>query len=302
MEAFHAQMDRFVEGKEFETDEELNEAINREFVGRPADELKYPPRTPLEEAQDLCFRAFDSVGRRRIALARQALNVCPDCADAYVLLAEHAFEPEKAAELYAAGAQAGRRALGVAFFQENVGDFWDIHQSRPFMRALAGLAQCQMDSENLADAAATYRELLRLNPNDNQGNRFILLPLLIATGQDDQATEIVDQYPEEFQATWPYCRALLAFRREGDTPEADKLLKHAIRVNRHLPRFLTGKAEPDYWPESYGFGSEEEAIICIAESGRAWQATPGAIDWLRTSSRRLAKQARQRKTRRKRKQ
>jgi len=56
-----------------------------------ADEtLPLPPRelTPLERAQDLMYRAFDSTGEKRVTLARKALAISEDCADAYVLLAE----------------------------------------------------------------------------------------------------------------------------------------------------------------------------------------------------------------------
>jgi len=69
----------------------MTEAMNKEFSGKPLDATKYKPHTPLEEAQDLCFQAFDAIGRQRIALARKAIQACPDCADAYVILAESAY-------------------------------------------------------------------------------------------------------------------------------------------------------------------------------------------------------------------
>ena len=47
--------------------------------------------TPLDRAQDVMYEAF---GQRdpelRMKLAKKALEISPDCADAYVLLAEHA--------------------------------------------------------------------------------------------------------------------------------------------------------------------------------------------------------------------
>ena len=36
-------------------------------------------------------------------------------------------------------------------------------------------------------------------------------------------------------------------------------------------------------------GSEEEAIVCAGEIGKAWQMTPGALDWLRGQAQRTAK-------------
>ena len=46
--------------------------------------------TPLSKAQDLMYEAFESHDpMERVELAKKALELCPDCADAYVLLAEH---------------------------------------------------------------------------------------------------------------------------------------------------------------------------------------------------------------------
>ena len=64
------------------------------------------------------YRAFEEADEeRRIQLAKDALAICPDCADAYVLLAEHAASRKEALDLYEKGAAAGERALGADAFQ-----------------------------------------------------------------------------------------------------------------------------------------------------------------------------------------
>ncbi len=46
-----------------------------------------PPDTPLEQAQVLIYQAHkERLPKRRAALARRALEISPDCADAYDLL------------------------------------------------------------------------------------------------------------------------------------------------------------------------------------------------------------------------
>ena len=284
MEAMHAQMDRFLEGKDFKDLDEMNAAINKEFAGKPLDRRQYATRNAAEEAQDLCFQAFDSVGRRRIALARKAIQTCPDCADAYVILAESATTPEKAGEFYAAGVEAGKRALGDQFFQENAGHFWGMTSTRPFMRSLWGLAQTQVEMGQVDKAIGNYQELLRLNPGDNQGVRYLLLPLLLAQEKHEEAEKLLAGFADDVMAIWQYCRALLTFRKEGDTPAARQQLKKAIAANRHVPQYLLGDAEIDRDPDGYSIGSNEEAIICVNECDGAWQAIPGALDWLRTQA------------------
>jgi len=292
MEAMHAQMDRFLADKDFDDIKELNQAIEKEFAGKPLDPTKHKPRTPLEEAQDLCFQAFDSIGRRRVALARKAIEVCPDCADAHVILAEGATTPEKAGEFYAAGVEAGKRALGEPFFRENAGQFWSVTSTRPFMRALSGLAEAQATIGQADKAIDNYQELLRLNPVDNQGVRYLLLPLLLTHQRHEEAEKLLADFKKDIMATWLYGRALLTFATEGDTPTARRQLTKAIATNGLVPPYLLGDAEIDHAPEAYSIGSDEEAIACAIESGSAWQAVPGALDWLRAQA---AKPARKRR-------
>src|SRR6266542_6535579 len=60
----------------------------------------YAADKALFQAQDLMYEAFEAQGARRVALAREALAISPDCADAYLLLAEEtASSAEEAREL-----------------------------------------------------------------------------------------------------------------------------------------------------------------------------------------------------------
>ncbi len=46
-------------------------------------------KNPLKKAQDIIYDAWEVTDpKRRVALARKALEISPDCADAYALLAE----------------------------------------------------------------------------------------------------------------------------------------------------------------------------------------------------------------------
>jgi hypothetical protein len=73
-------------------------------------------------------------------LARKALALWPDRADAYVLLAQAALSVEEARELLERVVAAGERAAGRCVFVEDAGEFWLIFETRPYMRARAALA------------------------------------------------------------------------------------------------------------------------------------------------------------------
>jgi tetratricopeptide (TPR) repeat protein len=283
MERTFAEIDRFMAESDFKSLEEANAAIQARFCG-PMDAIPSTASTPLEKAQDLMYQAFDARGRRRIQLARKALEMSRDCADAYVLLAEETADGEEARVLYTQGVAAGEHALGPNMFEKEVGQFWGAVRTRPYMRARLGLAQCLDELGRTDEAIGHYQELLRLNPNDNQGVRYILLPRLFTTGRDAEAGTLLAEYADDPSAIWQYGWALWTFRHEGDSAQARERLRDAVKANRHVPKYLSGKAQiSEALPDAYSFGSVEEAIFCADELFDAWKETPGALPWLLTS-------------------
>jgi tetratricopeptide (TPR) repeat protein len=260
--------------------------------GPPAD-----PESLEDRAEALLDRAYAARGRRAVLLAREALAVWPDCADAYNLLARRAPDPEAAGRFFELGLAAGERAIGPEDFADAVGYFWGVLETRPYMRARQGLAESLMERKRLAEAAEHFQEMLRLNPNDNQGVRHSLVNVLITLGRDAEAWELLDRYPEDLLALREYPRALLLFRREGDSSEARLALKRAVRSNRFVPGALLHTRElppPTGWLAP---GRQEEAALCCVLSGETWTETAGALDWLRQRTARPPKPARKGKTR-----
>jgi tetratricopeptide (TPR) repeat protein len=228
------------------------------------------------------YKAWEETNpAKRLSLAHRALATSPDCADAYVLLAEEEADSRaRAAELYRQGVAAGERALGPAFFQENRGHFWGLLETRPYMRAREGLAQTLWSLGRRDEAAEHYRALLGLNPDDNQGVRYALLNLLLELGRDADAAALLKQYKDDM-AEWRYTGALLAFRKSGHGPSNDRRLKAALKQNPFVPAYLTGeKRIPNKLPPYYGYGDEAEAIHYAHRYLAHWRRTPGAVEWL----------------------
>jgi tetratricopeptide (TPR) repeat protein len=270
---------RLLEEQEFESLEEAEAFLQATLA---SGELPAPaPATPLEQAQDVVYQALEATGKRRLDLARKALTISADCADAYVLLAESTTDIQEARRLYEQGVQAGERALGAEVFDETAGEFWGLIETRPYMRARHGLAEVQWRLGEREAAIAHARELLRLNPGDNQGIRYLLATWLLAVGDDAGLESLLADYPEEWSANWAYTRVLLAFRESGAGRKADQALKHALEVNPHVPLYLLGIAPPPkQFPAYYGIGDENEAVVYVTEAGEAWLATPEALAWL----------------------
>ena len=180
-----------------------------------------------------------TTSRSRIALARKALGISPLCADAYVLLAEEAAIYRGGSGLYAKGVEAGELALGPRGFKEYAGHFWGFLETRPYMRARAGLASTLLQLGDVDGALAHYRDMLKLNPNDNQGIRYVLAGCLLR--QDDAARSRNCWPPmRTSSAFWLYTQALLAFR-DGDATKAGRSAgQDAWSANEHVPAILAG--------------------------------------------------------------
>jgi pentatricopeptide repeat protein len=237
----------------------------------------------VAEAQQVMYDAWEAPTRERaVALAKQALSISPDCADAYNLLAEETAESiEEAIDLYTKGVEAGERAIGEQAFKEDVGHFWGVLETRPYMRARAGLAECLWSAGRREETVAHYQDLLRLNPNDNQGIRDLLMPCLIERGRYEDAEKLFREFEDDGTATWMYSRALLDFRKHGDSPKANESLKAALAENKFVPSYLLRRKKlPRNLPDHYGFGDDSEAVVYAFGNRAAWQSTPGALEWL----------------------
>jgi tetratricopeptide (TPR) repeat protein len=237
----------------------------------------------VDAAQEIMFDAWETEDpRKRVALAREALKVSPDCADAYVLLAEETAKTAEAAiELYGQGVAAGARALGDAAFVEDVGAFWGLLETRPYMRARLGLALALWDAGRAEEAIANGAEMLRLNPGDNQGVRYMVLNWLQRQGRDAEAESLLRRYKGDGGAEWAWAGALAAFRRHGARAASRKALSSAFEANPHVaPYLLARKKLPRRLPDYVTMGGKDEAAACVHATAATWKATPGALEWL----------------------
>lgn len=281
MERTLADLTALLEEKDFDSIDEANAFLSEMMAN--GEQPPHRAETPLARAQDLIYDAWEEPSeRKRVQLARQALKLSPDCADAYVVLAEDSARTlAKAAELYAEGVAAGERALGPEIFEYEAGGFWGILETRPYMRARFGLADTLWELDRRDEAIDHLWAMLRLNPNDNQGLRYVLLGWLLERGEHAGVKRLLGQYRDEVSATWLYGAALHGFRDKGDNRRSRKLLHDALAANPYVPDYLLGwKQLPAQLPELIGLGDEREAVESAARLLVAWSETEGALDWL----------------------
>jgi tetratricopeptide (TPR) repeat protein len=154
------------------------------------------------------------------------------------------------------------------------------------MRAYAGVAEVAWQLGDRARAIAIYKDMLRLNPNDNQGVRYQLAIALLEERTSKSQAELaalLDRYRDDVTAHWAYSRTLLLYQQQGKANDkANWALAKALEANPHVPPLMLGeRAVPRELPEYRGFGDVNEAVEYVASAFEAWRQTSGALFWLR---------------------
>lgn len=240
-------------------------------------------RAKLKKAQDIVYEAWEQPDRRkRLLWSREALQISPYCAEAYILLAAESEDLQERIGFYLKAVEAAKACLGEACFKEDVGYFWGLVETRPFMRAMKGLAWCYWKSGRGAEAIGIYREMLRLNPGDNQGVRYSLISCLLEEARWDEAGMFLKEHGDEISCHMAYSRALLSFAISGKGDQSDAYLREAFKKNRFVPLYLIGeKYVPYSLPDYYGLGDENEAIVYADLELNAWKKVPDAVEWVK---------------------
>jgi tetratricopeptide (TPR) repeat protein len=261
--------------------------------------LAAPPRgetasskLPAERALDLCVQAEEVRGRREIQLLRAALDLDPDCVEALLMLAQRTPDVDTAIPTFQRAVDAAARNLGPGAFERLAGHFWGARETRLYLTVRQHLVGALLDAGRDEEAADHLREMLRLNPGDNQGNRYVLAHCLLRLNRLDELESLLNRadYRDDGSADWAFARALLAFRRHGDAPDSRNALRQAQESNPFVvPLLLSGTPMPPMMPQAFSPGSEQDAILCVEQLADEWYRTPGALEWLETAGKTIRK-------------
>jgi tetratricopeptide (TPR) repeat protein len=281
------------------------EDANKYFTGRDMDEIATEARgfirSPKEQAEDFAYQAHSAkTPKQRILLAQKALELDPNCAEAFIVLdANLSQDPVETIAFMQKATAAAKNSLGEKFFTENEGHFWGLHESRSYMRAQQFLAQALWDCRRQSEAIEICWDLLKLNPNDNQGIRYILFDYLLTDNRLDRIEKLQKMFPDDGTAHWEFNKAIYYFKTLGPQSEkAIEQLKIACKRNPFIEKYLTDKLKmPKESPSSYSIGSKEEALCYIQDSLGSWLNTPGAVEWMTAVNFKKSTSGKKKKTR-----
>lgn len=282
---FHRIIQQLIDQHQPESPEELQKLLDS-LMGKSVYDMELPAegKTDADKAQELVWAAYElpiDKGRRR---AKKALKLDPDCIAAHEYIGNTYQYYHKRGPHFEKGVEIGRRIFGGDFLKANKGHFWGITETRPFMRCLGMLAECFYEPGQTPNAIEIWKEMIELNPNDNQGIRYNLLAALLEKKDLKGYKKYRKKYDDDASSYILFSDALKAYIEEGDTAKTQQKLKKAMNSNQYVVPIMMAEYPPEEYPSSYTWGGEEEAIIYTHMAWRAWKWNDGAKDWMRKYS------------------
>ncbi len=245
-----------------------------------------------EEVQDVfddtidCMREDPAYVKNTL---RDLIRAYPEHIDAYHHLALTWYwqgNLRKAAEVWRAGSEFALRCFPPNFSMQRDRVAWGFMENRPFLRLYQGHGLACLRLGQAREALEVFENLLRMNPNDNQGNRALAVECNFLLHNPAGVLGICDRYPEDALEQLVYGRALALFQL-GRLPQAKKALREAVRFYPLISEELLKSRHhrPKGWSEErITMGGKDQAYSYWKEQGKFWEQTRGALAWLRATT------------------
>ena len=132
------------------------------------------------------------------------------------------------------------------------------------------------------------RSYLRLNPSDNHGIRAVLIDDLLKAGQDSDALELAERYPDDTMAEILYGHVLALFRTGERGAAVNALTFAATQLPLVLDYLVRERvAAPRINPESILVGGKDQAWLYRQAMRPTWMATEGLKEWLKPLAKKI---------------
>lgn len=151
----------------------------------------------LEEAEDYYFDALETNDLdKQDELLEKCLKLNPEHLDANILLTINDYPPYYAIEKLQELERAEKRKLKKEDLYQP-GRMYGIFETRPYMRCLLHIAQSACDAGMYKIALKYFELILKLNPNDNMGVRYVIPGLYLYYDKRKSLEKLIDFYQEE---------------------------------------------------------------------------------------------------------
>ena len=223
------------------------------------------------------------------SLMRALLDTCPNHIDALHHLGLWLGDEGQALQSYVlcqAAVAIGLHAIPPRFSWERSKLSWLELDNRPFLRAYHCLGIWRMDQGLWDQAIEIFTRLMRVNPNDNQGARYLLPRCWFEKKEFAAVAEHCRKFPDDVGPEILYSRALaLAFL--GQVAKARKSLIQCVELLPLVAEELLKSSHPEpyrKYPGMITLGGADQAWEYWRVWGRYWKQSEKAMGLLRAVS------------------
>ena len=248
--------------------------------------------TILDDAYELLEQAENAKTKNQaIKLAKEAYDMCPDCFDAVLFQADLEENSIKRDKLLNEGLEFEKDRLEEDgyFEKDNIGHFYGIFETRPYIRGLYRKADYLIADGKAKQARDICLEILRLNNNDNTGARYLLMAIYAYLEEEKEMLKLYKKYPEEaLEMLFPQ---FALYYKLGKDKEAKELLERINKANPHFIKFFKGtiKRNEDIPYRHYSKGDSSEVIMYFEQYDFLVMTLPSIHEFILENSKKLKK-------------
>lgn len=243
----------------------------------------------LKKANKLANEAWNQKNyNKKVKLAREALEISKNCAEAYIILSyDNSLSIKEQKALVVKGIEAAENAIGKENIENYIGKFLDLEITRPYYSAKYRLGNLLWSINEKLEAIKEFNDLIELCPEDRLLIRGVLLSWLISENLDEKAEKLLEKYKDDYLPSTKFSKALYLFK-VGKKDEAERALRIANASNPFVIDYIIKqKRIPKNPPELKRLGSEEDAIYYMKNSEAAWDSVCGAKEWVKAVKKNL---------------
>lgn len=266
---FNNMLQEFLKNNNVENIDEANEKLQEFIKMYNNGEIEYE-NTPLDDAYEILEEAQNARNEKEaIKLAKKAYEKSPECFDAILFQCDLEENGIKRMKLLDDGLETEKNRLikEKYFDKENIGHFYGIFETRPYIRGLVVKAEYLLEEGKLRQAESICKEVLRLNENDNMGARYLLMAIFATLEEENDMLKLYKKYPEEdLEMLFPL---FALYYKIGNDKKAKEYLNRVNKCNSNFVKIFndTIKESDKVKPGYYSRGDSSEIFMYLERYG-----------------------------------
>lgn len=285
-EKIYSKLDTFMKDKNV-ADKDMDSLI-KEFINQYNSGTLDVPDTDYDKAAVKFEEALNASSEKKsIKLAKEALKIDPTYVDAKLFLIPFEYTGEDVLAELDKIIEAEEKKLKQEGYFDNVGEFYTMWQTRPYMRALENKAMVLIEYGKMGLARDVLEKMIKLNENDNLGARYILAAVYAYFEDEKSFNKLIKKYKGDNSLSFLASKLCLYYKL-GNNKKALEILEEIKEQNSYFTDVISGNIDEDELADfDFGYyqpGEISEVIDFISIAGFLYASSLGLADFIRKYS------------------